>query len=117
MSHCGWNSTLKSIWFSVPITVWLQYAEQQLDAFELVVELGLAVGIKMDCERDPVKGSDVVVMANEIVGGIRKFMQGKDADERRKKMKEVSDKSRKALMKGGSSYLSLPHFTEDLCRH
>ncbi|KAG8496155.1 hypothetical protein CXB51_009342 [Gossypium anomalum] len=52
VSHCGWNSTLESIWFGVPIAAWPVYAEQQLNAFELVRELGLAVEIKMDYRRD-----------------------------------------------------------------
>ncbi|XP_039172478.1 putative UDP-glucose flavonoid 3-O-glucosyltransferase 3 [Eucalyptus grandis] len=48
ISHCGWNSTLESIWFGVVVATWPLYAEQQFNAFELVVEPGLAVEIKMD---------------------------------------------------------------------
>ncbi|GKV33930.1 hypothetical protein SLEP1_g42366 [Rubroshorea leprosula] len=51
VSHSGWNSTLESIWFGVPMAAWPLYAEQQLNAFQLVVELGLAVEIKMDYYR------------------------------------------------------------------
>ncbi|KAI6698802.1 hypothetical protein NL676_018921 [Syzygium grande] len=114
VSHCGWNSTLESIWFGVPIAAWPQYAEQQFNAFQLVVELGLAAEIKMDYRRDLTKGSDLVVTADEIEGGIRKLMEGEEAGERRKKVKEVSEKSRKALTEGGSSSLSLARFIEDL---
>ncbi|KAF8041719.1 hypothetical protein BT93_A0351 [Corymbia citriodora subsp. variegata] len=116
VSHCGWNSTLETIWFGVPVAAWPQYAEQQLNAFELVVELSLAVEIKMDYRRDLAKGSNFVT-ANEIEGGIRKLMEGEEARERRKKVKEASEKSRKALMEGGSSYLSLARFIEDVRRH
>ncbi|KAK3444626.1 hypothetical protein EUGRSUZ_A00932 [Eucalyptus grandis] len=115
VSHCGWNSALESIWFGMPVAAWPQYAEQHFNAFHLVVELGLAAEIKMDYRRDLVKGSDDVVMANEIERGIRKLMEGEEARERRKKVKEVSEKSRKALMEGGSSYLSLARFFEDVC--
>ncbi|XP_030456197.2 anthocyanidin 3-O-glucosyltransferase 2-like [Syzygium oleosum] len=114
VSHCGWNSTLESIWFGVPIAAWPQYAEQQFNAFQLVVELGLAAEIKMDYRRDLSKGSDLVVTADEIEGGIRKLMEGEEAGERRKKVKEVSEKSRKALTEGGSSSLSLARFIEDV---
>ncbi|KAF8041605.1 hypothetical protein BT93_A0259 [Corymbia citriodora subsp. variegata] len=113
-SHCGWNSTLESIWFGVPIATWPHYAEQQFNAFQLVVELGLAAEIKMDYRRDLIKGSDSIVMADEIEGGIRRLMEGEEAEERRKKVKEASEKSRKALMEGGSSYLSLGRFIEDV---
>ncbi|KAI6698803.1 hypothetical protein NL676_018922 [Syzygium grande] len=69
----------------------------------------------MDCQRDLIKGSDAVVTANEIEGGIRKLMEGKGpAGERRKKMKEVSEKRRKALMEGGSFYSSLGRFIKDV---
>ncbi|KAK8717749.1 hypothetical protein V6N13_045006 [Hibiscus sabdariffa] len=45
VSHCGWNSTLESIWFGVPMAAWPLYAEQQLNALTMVRELGLAVEI------------------------------------------------------------------------
>ncbi|KAF8041864.1 hypothetical protein BT93_A0455 [Corymbia citriodora subsp. variegata] len=114
VSHCGWNSILESIWFGVPVATWPQYAEQQFNAFELVVELGLAAEIKMDYRKDVSKRSDVLVTADEIERGIRRLMEGEEARERRKKVKEVSEKSKKALMEGGSSYLSLARFIEDV---
>ncbi|XP_030442359.2 anthocyanidin 3-O-glucosyltransferase 2-like [Syzygium oleosum] len=113
VSHCGWNSTLESIWFGVAVATWPLYAEQQFNAFELVVELGLAVEIKMDYRRDFRMESDFVVTAEEIEGGIRKLMEDVGG-ERRKKVKEVSEKSQKALVEGGSSYLSLGRLIEDI---
>ncbi|KAI3457638.1 hypothetical protein Pfo_014301 [Paulownia fortunei] len=52
VSHCGWNSTLESVWFGVPMATFPLYAEQQLNAFELVKELGMAEAIKIDYKRD-----------------------------------------------------------------
>lgn len=108
VSHCGWNSTLESIWYGVPIAAWPMYAEQQLNAFELVKELGLAVEIKMDY----VKGTDCLVKAEEIEKGIRCLMQ--EESEIRKKAKEMKGICRKATAKGGSSYTSVGQFIEDL---
>ncbi|XP_057982257.1 UDP-glycosyltransferase 71A16-like [Malania oleifera] len=34
VSHCGWNSTLESVWCGVPIATWPMYAEQQINAFQ-----------------------------------------------------------------------------------
>ncbi|KAI6698810.1 hypothetical protein NL676_018929 [Syzygium grande] len=113
VSHCGWNSTLESIWFNVPMATLPLHGEQQFNAFELVVELGLAVEIRMDYRRDPRMESDFVVTAEEIEGGIKKLMEEVDG-ERRKKGKEASEKSRKALVEGGSSYLSLGRLIEDI---
>ncbi|KAK3444615.1 hypothetical protein EUGRSUZ_A00945 [Eucalyptus grandis] len=113
VSHCGWNSTLESIWFGVAVATWPLYAEQQFNAFELVAELGLAVEIKMNYRRDFRMESDFIVTADEIEGGIKKLMEDASS-ERWKKVKDVSEKSRKALMEGGSSHLALGHLVEDI---
>ncbi|KAK9924227.1 hypothetical protein M0R45_032608 [Rubus argutus] len=108
VSHCGWNSTLESLWFGVPVATWPLYAEQQLNAFELVTELNLAVEIDMSYRKD----GPVVVSAQKIERGIKEVM---DLDSGiRKKVKEISENSKKALMEGGSSYSSLGHFIDQI---
>ncbi|KAK1392787.1 Glycosyltransferase [Heracleum sosnowskyi] len=111
VSHCGWNSILESIWCGVPIAAWPMYAEQQLNAFKLVKELGLAVEIKMDYRKDNV-GPTVLVKAEEIERGISCLMD--EESEMRKKVKEMKDTCRKATAEGGSSYDSAGQFIEDL---
>ncbi|KAJ9169205.1 hypothetical protein P3X46_017417 [Hevea brasiliensis] len=108
VSHCGWNSVLESIWFGVPIAAWPIYSEQQLNAFEMVFELGLAVEIKIDYSKD----SEIIVKCDEIERGIRCLME--HDTEKRKKVKEISEKSRKALMEGGSSHFWLGHFIRNV---
>lgn len=108
VSHCGWNSTLESLWYGVPVAAWPMYSEQQLNAFELVRELGLAVEIKMDYRRE----GKVVVRAEEIERGIREVMEVES--EQRKKVKEMSEKSRRALMDGDSSHSSLGRFIDQI---
>ncbi|XP_030514160.1 anthocyanidin 3-O-glucosyltransferase 6-like isoform X1 [Rhodamnia argentea] len=112
VSHCGWNSTLESIWFDVPIAGLPLYAEQQFNAFEMVVELDLAVEIKMEYRRDVRIQSETRVTAEEIERGIRQVMEIDSA--RRKKVKEMSEKSRKALDEGGSSCSSLRRLIGDI---
>ncbi|KAF8041863.1 hypothetical protein BT93_A0454 [Corymbia citriodora subsp. variegata] len=115
MSHCGWNSTLESGWFGVPVAAWPQYAEQQFNAFQLVIELSLAMEIRRDYRRDLVKGSDSIVTTDEMEGVIRRLMEREEAKEMRKKVKEASEKRKKALVEGGSRYLSLGRVIEDVC--
>ncbi|TXG57730.1 hypothetical protein EZV62_015559 [Acer yangbiense] len=113
VSHCGWNSTLESLWFGVPIATWPMYAEQQFNAFQLVRELGLAVEIKMDYRKSFMTDEKaVIVTAKEIERGIRCLMEC-DTDIR-KRVKEVSVMSRKTLMDGGSSFSSLRRFITDV---
>ncbi|XVF71123.1 hypothetical protein PTKIN_Ptkin12aG0010400 [Pterospermum kingtungense] len=113
VSHCGWNSTLESIWFGVPIATWPLYAEQQLNAFQLVTELELAVEIKMDYRKDRLANEEIeIVKAETIERGIRCLME-QDSNIRRK-VKKMSEKSRKALMDGGSSHSTLRRFINDI---
>lgn len=108
VSHCGWNSTLESLWYGVPIATWPLHAEQQLNAFQLVRDFGLAVELKLDYRRD----TEMVVSAQEIEEALRELMVS-DSDVRRR-VKEMSEKSRKALMEGGSSYSSTDRFVHDV---
>ncbi|KAG6743572.1 hypothetical protein POTOM_052271 [Populus tomentosa] len=103
VSHCGWNSILESIWFGVPIAAWPLYAEQQLNAFQIIVELGLGVEIKMDYRREFISdGNETVISSGEIERGVRCLMEL--CDEKREKLKEMSEKSRKAVENGGTSF-------------
>ncbi|KAK2998316.1 hypothetical protein RJ639_023857 [Escallonia herrerae] len=96
VSHCGWNSILESLWHGVPVATWPVYAEQQMNAFEPVRELGLAAEIRLEYRQ----GSDLV-LAEEIERGGTGLMEGDG--EVRERVKEMSEKSRMALMADGSS--------------
>ncbi|KAJ0903645.1 putative flavonol 3-O-glucosyltransferase [Helianthus annuus] len=71
VSHCGWNSMLESLWFGVPTATLPMLWEQQMNAFEMVVELGLAVDLKLDYKINVLnsEGDVVIVMAEEIERG------------------------------------------------
>ncbi|XP_044487154.1 anthocyanidin 3-O-glucosyltransferase 2-like [Mangifera indica] len=115
VSHCGWNSTLESIWFAVPIAAWPMYAEQQLNAFQMVVELESAVDINMEYRKDFSGENKMLVSAGEIEKGIRKLLE--DDNKIRERVKEMSEKSRKVMMEGGSSFTSLGCFIDDVMSH
>lgn len=109
VSHCGWNSTLESIWFGVPLAAWPLYAEQHMNGFQLVSELGLAVEIKIDNSQN-----DMLVTSEEIEVGIRRLMDPIESRKIRENMKRMKEISRGALQIGGSSYSSVGRFIEDL---
>jgi hypothetical protein len=106
VSHCGWNSILESLWYGVPIVTWPLYAEQQLNAFRMVKELGLAVEMRLDSRSD----NGDLVTADEIARAVRCVMDGDS--EIRKKVKEMAEISRKSLMDGGSSFISIGQFID-----
>lgn len=102
VSHCGWNSILESLWYGVPIATWPIYAEQQLNAFEMVRELELSVEIRLDY-RD---GVSDLVCAEEVEKGVR-ILMGNEGGEVREKVKKMREMSKNALIENGSSFVSL----------
>nr|GMD31288.1 anthocyanidin 3-O-glucosyltransferase 2-like [Ipomoea batatas] len=106
VSHCGWNSLLESVWCGVPIATWPLYAEQQINAFWAIKELGIAAEIRMDYKVEGLGSNeeDNIVTAEEIRNGIMEIMSNGDI---REKVKEMKEMSRKAMMEGGSSYTAL----------
>nr|GMD85388.1 anthocyanidin 3-O-glucosyltransferase 2-like [Ipomoea batatas] len=120
VSHCGWNSALESIWFGVPMAAWPIGSDQQAHAFVLVRDIGIAVEIKMDYRtdsRDPTIHLPIVpenVSAKEIEMGITSLMDRSTTNPIRIKAKELKEKSRKALEKGGSSFNFLESFIENV---
>ncbi|KAK3011545.1 hypothetical protein RJ639_011401 [Escallonia herrerae] len=114
VSHCGWNSILESLWYGVPMATWPMFGDQQILAFEMVKELELAVDIKMDFKKDfyTTNSAGTAVTVKEIESGIRCLMDG--GSEIRKKVKEMKEKTRMALVEGGSSYTSVGRLIEDI---
>ncbi|XP_057442282.1 UDP-glycosyltransferase 71K2-like [Lotus japonicus] len=107
VSHCGWNSILESLWFGVPTLTWPIYAEHQLIAFMMVKEWGLAVELRLDYRR-----TSALVMAEEIEQGLKNLMD-KDS-EVRKKVQEMKEKAKKAVLSGGSSFISVRQLIDDM---
>ncbi|KAI8558690.1 hypothetical protein RHMOL_Rhmol04G0116300 [Rhododendron molle] len=121
VSHCGWNSTLESLWCGVPMAAWPMHAEQQTNAFQLVRELRLAVDIKLDYKKDIFMSDSsnvMLVTVEEIENGIRKLMESENkcGEERKKRVKEMSEKSKVAVVEGGSSHNSIGLLIEDFMK-
>ncbi|KAF8010636.1 hypothetical protein BT93_J1321 [Corymbia citriodora subsp. variegata] len=114
VSHCGWNSILESLWHGVPIVTWPMYAEQQLNAFMMVKELGLAEELRLDYRAHGGIGGHLVP-AEEIETAVRRLM-GSGAEVTRKKVKEMREAARNAVKEGGSSYDSIGRLIQDFMK-
>ncbi|KAL0352293.1 UNVERIFIED_CONTAM: UDP-glucose flavonoid 3-O-glucosyltransferase 6 [Sesamum calycinum] len=108
VSHSGWNSTLESLWWGVPMAVWPLAAEQQANAFLLVKEIEMAVEIKIDYNKD----NNVIVGSEMIETAIRQLMDPENGV--RLKVRALKEKSRLALMEGGSSFNYMKRFIENV---
>ncbi|KAG2645521.1 anthocyanidin 3-O-glucosyltransferase 2-like [Panicum virgatum] len=108
VTHCGWNSTLESLWHGVPLAPWPLYAEQHLNAFELVAGMGVAVPLQVDRKRDN------LVEAAELERAVRSLMGGGSEEGRRAREKAAEMKAacRKAVAEGGSSHAALERLRE-----
>ncbi|XP_077253891.1 malvidin galactosylase UGT88C3-like [Tasmannia lanceolata] len=99
VSHCGWNSFLESLWCGVPVLAWPLYAEQRLNAFLLVKELGLAVELRLDYK------GEGLVKGEEVERGVRCLMgECEEGMKVRKRVKEFSEIGKGAVEEGGSSF-------------
>ncbi|WVZ66018.1 hypothetical protein U9M48_015297 [Paspalum notatum var. saurae] len=113
VTHCGWNSVLEGLWHGVPLVPWPLFAEQHLNAFELVSVMGVAVAMEVDRKR----GNFVV--AAELERALRGLM-GDDSEEglrAREKAAEAKALCRNAVEEGGSSYASLQKLARDMSKH
>jgi hypothetical protein len=102
VTHCGWNSTLESLWHGVPLVPWPLYAEQHLNAFELVSDVGVAVAMEVDRKRNN------YVEAADLERAVRCLMDGSEEGMKaREKAAKMKAACRKAVEDGGSSYAAL----------
>ncbi|KAI5435243.1 hypothetical protein KIW84_021889 [Lathyrus oleraceus] len=85
----------------------LDLKEQQLNAFRMVKEWGLAVELRVDYR----KGSENVV-AEEIEKGLKDLMDRDNIVH--KKVQEIKEKARNAIASGGSSFISVGKFIDNV---
>ncbi|KAK4776598.1 hypothetical protein SAY86_005286 [Trapa natans] len=117
VTHCGWNSTLEGVCAGVPMVAWPMFAEQFYNEKMIVqvlgigVSLGSAVAIKWGEE-----GKFGKVVKKEMVEKVIAELMGEreDAQARRRRAMVVGEKAKKAMEEGGSSYLNLTAFIEDI---
>jgi UDP-glucosyltransferase 73C len=107
MTHCGWNSIIESISMGVPMITWPRYADQFVNE-NLVVDV-LKIGVCLGIEVPNFATEDVVMVKS---ADIRKAMsalmdRGIEGDGRRERSKYFSQKAKKAMEEGGSSYRNL----------
>ncbi|KAM3287907.1 hypothetical protein P3S67_021337 [Capsicum chacoense] len=117
LTHCGWNSSLEGISAGVPMITWPIFAEQFCNE-RLIVNV-LKTGVKAGMENPVLFGEeeklgaqvskdDVKMVIEEVMG------EEMEAEKRRKRSKELGEKARRAVEKGGSSHLNLIQLIQDV---
>jgi len=95
VTHCGWNSILESLWHGVPMAPRPLYAEQHLNAFELVSVMGVAVSMEVDRKRGN------FVEAAELERAVRSLMGGGSEEGRKARDKAMEAKAGKPWRTAG----------------
>ncbi|GKU97972.1 hypothetical protein SLEP1_g11036 [Rubroshorea leprosula] len=95
LMHSGWNSTIESISFSVPMICWSFFAEQPTNCRYACIEWGNGMEIDSNVKRD------------EVEKLVRELMEGIKGGEMRKKAAEWKRKAEEAACPDGSSFLNL----------
>ena len=80
-----------------------------------VLRIGESVGAKMVVPLGNEHKFGVMVKKKEVKEAIDKVMaEGKEEEERRNRAKKLAEMAKKAVEEGGSSYLNLKLFIEDI---
>ncbi|KEH42125.1 putative flavonol 7-O-beta-glucosyltransferase [Medicago truncatula] len=119
LTHCGWNSTLEGICGGVPLVTYPMFADQFFNEKLVVqvIESGVRVGaeIAVNYGDEEEFGDGVQVTRDNVKEAIEKVMgDGEGKSERRERARKYADMAKKAIEKGGSSYINMLKLIEDI---
>ncbi|CAD5194206.1 unnamed protein product [Musa acuminata subsp. malaccensis] len=103
MTHCGWNSTLEAVSVGVPMITWPHFFDQFLNE-RLVVEV-LRIGVALKANTSIAYMTDDaerLITREDVEKAVTELLEGAEAEERRKRAKELAEKAKES-MEGGSS--------------
>ncbi|XP_024521123.1 UDP-glycosyltransferase 86A2 [Selaginella moellendorffii] len=103
LSHCGWNSTLESICYGVPLLGWPCHSEQRTNA--KLVEEDWRVGKRLWR-----RGDGGTVTRGVVEQRITEFMSGMDKEEIWARAKDLKNVARATANPGGNSHENLAAF-------
>ncbi|KAK1411123.1 hypothetical protein QVD17_37667 [Tagetes erecta] len=109
VTHCGWNSSLESIACGVPVVAFPHWTDQSTNA--KLIEDVWGTGVRVSANEDG------VVEGEEISRCVEKVMGRHEKGEKmRKNAKKWKDLAREVTKEGGSSYMNLKTFVEEIDR-
>nr|QDH43896.1 glycosyltransferase [Crocosmia x crocosmiiflora] len=115
VTHCGWNSCLEGVTAGLPLVTWPMNIEDHFYNERMIVDvlrIGVSVGVKKLClkpeDRNVIEAEVVKKAVDELMGS------GEAADLRRQRARELGEKARKAVEKGGSSYVNMANLIQEL---
>lgn len=118
LTHCGWNSTIESVCFGVPMITWPLFAEQFVNEKFIVevLKIGVGVGVDVPVRFGDEKKAGVLVKKSRVVEVIEMCMGGGvEGEKRRCRAKELGNMAIKALdVDEGSSHFNISCLIQDI---
>ncbi|OAY78265.1 UDP-glycosyltransferase 89B1 [Ananas comosus] len=107
VTHCGWNSLVEAAAAGVAMLTWPMTADQHVNARLLVEEAGVALPA---CDG----GLAAVPDPHELARTLAEAVRGERGRAVRDRAKELGRKAVEAVREGGSSYIALEEFIQEL---
>eukprot|EP00253_Pinus_taeda_P003591 PITA_03591 len=104
-THGGWNSTMESMSFGVPMLVFPQEIDQYTNRMSVVNQWKIGLGLET-C-RD-----DGVIERGEIARAVKFLVASKEGEDMRRKSKEIRETIRQAASEGGSSCINMQRLVD-----
>ncbi|MED6216278.1 UDP-glycosyltransferase [Stylosanthes scabra] len=121
VTHCGWNSTLEAITAGVPMITWPLSADQFFNEklVTQVLKVGVSLGVEVPMKLGEEEKIGVLLKKEDIKNGICMAMDDEEEESRKRRERaiELSEKAKKAVEKGGSSYLNLTFLIQQIMKH
>ncbi|KAL3754034.1 hypothetical protein ACJRO7_001300 [Eucalyptus globulus] len=117
LTHCGWNSTLEGVCAGVPMVAWPLFAEQFYNERFIVKVLrtGVSVGVRAAIKWGEEGKAAVLVKREDVRKSVEEIMSGgREGEEMRKRATKLAEMAKRATGGGGSSYLEIKAFVEDV---
>ncbi|XP_022142645.1 soyasapogenol B glucuronide galactosyltransferase-like [Momordica charantia] len=115
MNHCGWSSVLEAVTAGVALITWPLFAEHFYNE-KLIVDV-LKTGIEVGSEywNEGFSITTPTVTKDKIQNAVCRFMSGSgEAEEMRRRAKELKRMANKAVEEGGSSHLDFMALISEL---
>ncbi|KAJ7546998.1 hypothetical protein O6H91_08G064300 [Diphasiastrum complanatum] len=106
LTHCGWNSTIESIFMGVPLIAYPQFAEQKTNCRMIVEQWKAGIQLQNDENKK--------LRKEEIEKIVKILMEGEEGKQMKKNVRQLRDVIRSSWKKGGSSYTNLQAFVQKL---
>nr|A0A2R4LMF9.1 RecName: Full=UDP-glycosyltransferase 73C25 [Barbarea vulgaris]AVW82181.1 UDP-glucosyltransferase UGT73C25 [Barbarea vulgaris subsp. arcuata] len=117
LTHCGWNSTLEGITAGLPLLTWPLFADQFCNE-KLVVQVlnsGVRAGVEQPMKWGEEEKIGVLVDKEGVKKAVEELMgESDEANERRRRAKELGELAHKAVEEGGSSHSNITFLLQDI---